>query len=40
MASDIRLHDNAVVVTGDGITLDRGPEQNSLALNLKNPHGF
>lgn len=40
MASDIKLNGNGVLVEGTDITFDRGVEQSSIALNLKNPKGF
>jgi len=40
MASDIKLNGNGVLVEGTDVTFDRGAEQSSIALNLKNPKGF
>ena len=41
MASDIKLLDgDQVLVEGADLIVDRGQEQNSVALNLKNPIGF
>jgi hypothetical protein len=40
MASDIKLDGEYVSVEGLEVTFDRGTEQSSTALNLKNPTGF
>ncbi len=40
MVSDIILNGNDISVSGDNVTFDRGAEQNSVALNLKNSLGF